>query len=101
MTDQDLIQHLRRSKGWPTLGNAAADRIEELTAERDALAKALERVRAEEQEACAKVAEQWTKAGEILLRAGEMTTQELNAAQAVARAILTAIRARTEKTPGG
>lgn len=34
MTDQDLIHHLRNSKGWPTLGNAAADRIEALEAER-------------------------------------------------------------------
>lgn len=59
-------------------------------------AEALERVRAEEREACAKVAEQWTKAGEILLRAGEMATPELNTAKAVARGILTAIRARGE-----
>jgi polyhydroxyalkanoate synthesis regulator phasin len=28
----DLVKHLRNSKGWPTLGNAAADRIEELEA---------------------------------------------------------------------
>jgi len=26
----DLVKQLRNSKGWPTLGNAAADRIEEL-----------------------------------------------------------------------
>lgn len=26
----DLVKYLRNSKGWPTLGNAAADRIEEL-----------------------------------------------------------------------
>lgn len=26
----DLVKHLRNSKGWPTLGNAAADRIEQL-----------------------------------------------------------------------
>ena len=26
----DLVKRLRNSKGWPTLGNAAADRIEEL-----------------------------------------------------------------------
>lgn len=32
MTDEDLIHHLRHSKGWPTLGNAAADRIEVLEA---------------------------------------------------------------------
>ena len=37
----DLVKHLRNSKGWPTLGNAAADRIEALTAERDALAEKL------------------------------------------------------------
>jgi stalled ribosome rescue protein Dom34 len=30
MTDEELIAHLRNSKGWPTLGNAAADRIEQL-----------------------------------------------------------------------
>jgi septal ring factor EnvC (AmiA/AmiB activator) len=29
----DLVKRLRNSKGWPTLGNAAADRIEELEAE--------------------------------------------------------------------
>ena len=28
----DLVKQLRNSKGWPTLGNAAADRIEELEA---------------------------------------------------------------------
>ena len=33
----DLVKQLRDSKGWPTLGNAAADRIEELEAK---LAKA-------------------------------------------------------------
>jgi len=33
----DLVRQLRDSKGWPTLGNAAADRIEELEAK---LAKA-------------------------------------------------------------
>lgn len=32
MTDEDLIEQLRNSKGWPTLGNAAADRIEALEA---------------------------------------------------------------------
>jgi len=26
----DLVKHLRNSRGWPTLGNVAADRIEEL-----------------------------------------------------------------------
>lgn len=31
MTD-DLVKELRRTPGWPTLGNAAADRIEELEA---------------------------------------------------------------------
>ena len=35
MTDDDLIHHLRHSKGWPTLGNAAADRIEALRAALD------------------------------------------------------------------
>jgi hypothetical protein len=30
MTNEELIAHLRNSKGWPNLGNAAADRIEAL-----------------------------------------------------------------------
>jgi hypothetical protein len=30
MSDKELIAQLRNSKGWPTLGNAAADRIEAL-----------------------------------------------------------------------
>ena len=30
MTNEELIKELRNSKGWPTLGNAAADRIEQL-----------------------------------------------------------------------
>jgi len=34
----DLVKQLRNSKGWPTLGNAAADRIEELN---ETLSKAL------------------------------------------------------------
>jgi len=35
MTDEELIARLQIPKGWPTLGNAAADRIEALIAERD------------------------------------------------------------------
>ena len=35
----DLVKQLRNSKGWPTLGNVAADRIEELESK---LAKAVE-----------------------------------------------------------
>jgi hypothetical protein len=42
MSDEELIAQLRNSKGWPTLGNAAADRIEALT---DQLAKAVEALR--------------------------------------------------------
>ena len=38
MSDEELIARLQNSKGWPTLGNAAADRIEALIAERDYLA---------------------------------------------------------------
>lgn len=38
MTDEKLLHELRNSKGWPTLGNAAADRIEALEAK---LAKAI------------------------------------------------------------
>ena len=34
----DLVKQLRNSKGWPTLGNAAADHIEELESK---LAKAV------------------------------------------------------------
>ena len=32
MSDEKLLHELRNSKGWPTLGNAAAYRIEELKA---------------------------------------------------------------------
>ena len=39
MSGNDLVKRLRNSKGWPTLGNAAADRIEELEGK---LAKAVE-----------------------------------------------------------
>lgn len=39
MTDEELKQQLRDSKGWPRLGDAAADLIEELEAK---LAKAIE-----------------------------------------------------------
>jgi hypothetical protein len=42
MTDEELIAQLRNSKGWPTLGNAAADRIEALEAK---LAKVLNHIR--------------------------------------------------------
>lgn len=34
MTYDDLICELRNSKGWPNLGNAAADRIEQLVKDR-------------------------------------------------------------------
>ena len=37
MTDAELIARLQNSKGWPTLGNAAADRIEQLVATNEAL----------------------------------------------------------------
>jgi hypothetical protein len=30
MNHEELIRELRNSKGWPNLGNAAADRIEQL-----------------------------------------------------------------------
>lgn len=33
MNDEKLITHLRDSKGWQNLGNAAADRIEQLSAQ--------------------------------------------------------------------
>lgn len=41
MSDK-LLDHLRNSKGWPNLGNAAADRIEELESK---LEKAVEALR--------------------------------------------------------
>jgi len=44
--DGHLLHELRNSKGWPTLGNAAADRIEELKAKLAA-----------ERKRCAKVAD--------------------------------------------
>lgn len=37
----DLVERLRDSKGWPPLGNAAADRIIELEAHRDELLEVL------------------------------------------------------------
>ena len=40
MSDDELLHALRNSKGWPTLGNAAADRIEELKAENARLRQA-------------------------------------------------------------
>ena len=39
MTDDELLHALRKSKGWPTLGNAAADRIEELLVENKLLSE--------------------------------------------------------------
>jgi hypothetical protein len=35
VTDAELLAHLHNSKGWPTLGKAAAHRIEALIVERD------------------------------------------------------------------
>lgn len=37
----DLVKHLRNSKGWPTLGNLAADRIEELESKLEKAVEAL------------------------------------------------------------
>lgn len=37
LRDEELIARLQNSKGWPTLGNAAADRIEQLVATNEAL----------------------------------------------------------------
>lgn len=46
MTHEELIRELRNSKGWPNLGNAAADCIEQLVKKRDKaeakLARAIE-----------------------------------------------------------
>lgn len=36
MTDEELIAQLRDSKGWPNLGNAAADRVSTLIEEKNA-----------------------------------------------------------------
>ena len=33
MTDAELIAHLRRTPGWPTLGKLAADRLTQLSEE--------------------------------------------------------------------
>ena len=44
MSDEKLLHELRNSKGWPILGNAAADRIEELEAKLAKLTKAADRV---------------------------------------------------------
>lgn len=35
MTNEELIAHLRDSKGWPNLGYTAANRIEQLVKERE------------------------------------------------------------------
>jgi hypothetical protein len=47
MTHEELISELRNSKGWPNLGNAAADRIEQLVKERDFIREAALREAAE------------------------------------------------------
>jgi hypothetical protein len=39
MTDKELIAQLKNSKGWPTLGKAAAARIEALTAKNEMLGR--------------------------------------------------------------
>lgn len=41
MTDAELIAHLRRTPGWPTLGKLAADRLSQLSEENEKLRKAL------------------------------------------------------------
>lgn len=45
MTDKGLVHQLRNSRRWPTLGNAAADRIEALEAENARLREENERLR--------------------------------------------------------
>jgi septal ring factor EnvC (AmiA/AmiB activator) len=63
VTDAELLAHLHNSKGWPTLGKAAADRIETLNEqleaaradakEAEAYAEELEKeIELNEQEAC-------------------------------------------------
>lgn len=37
MTNEEIIRELRNSKGWPTLGNVAADRIEMLSRNNDSM----------------------------------------------------------------
>ena len=39
MSDEELIAQLKNSKGWPTLGKAAAARIEALTAKNEMLGR--------------------------------------------------------------
>lgn len=48
-----------------------------------------------ERERCAGLADQWSKTGDLLLRCGEMTAQELRTAKAVANGIAAAIRGDT------
>lgn len=45
-----------------------------------------------ERERCAAMGDQWSKTGDLLLRCGEMTAQELRTAKAVANGIAAAIR---------
>ncbi len=61
----------------------------------DAIAAALAAARQEERDACADIAHQWQRPSAIKMAAGEMTAQELRTAQAVARGIESAIRARS------
>jgi hypothetical protein len=58
MTDEELIAQLKNSKGWPTLGKAAAARIEALTEQ-------LEAARADAKEAEAYAEELEAKNGNL------------------------------------
>ena len=41
MTDAELIAHLRRTPGWPTLGKLAADRLTQLSEDNERLERRL------------------------------------------------------------
>ena len=45
MTDAELIAHLRRTPGWPTLGKLAADRLTQLSEDNERLVEVLAEAR--------------------------------------------------------
>jgi hypothetical protein len=81
--DDRLLKSLRNSKGWPTLGNAAADRIEELKAERDSAKVALmhlERCAQVVSERGAVTGRQWTRLTIAILKARSVLSKLPNPA---------------------
>ena len=57
--DDHLLKSLRNSKGWPTLGNAAADRIEELEAKLKLADVLMQAAVAAALREAAKISDQW------------------------------------------